>query len=219
MTTSPRLGFTELNLSETIPEPVVNEIARFVEQGSNRFIVKDKDIDDPPVSPSDGDAYIVATGSPSGDWSAWAGRIAFYENTGWLSIAPVEGMVAYVQDENGEYTYDGSIWVPSSGGLGSPVTTQSGTSYTAVLGDANTYIQFTNGSPITFTIPLNSSVAFPVGTVIEIEQNGAGALTVAPVSGSVTINSRGADLVLAGQYAVAALKKVATDTWTLTGDL
>jgi hypothetical protein len=35
----------------------------------------------------------------------------------------------------------------------------------------------------------------------------------------VTINSRGADLTLAGQYSVAALKKVGADTWTLTGDL
>jgi hypothetical protein len=102
--------------------------------------------------------------------------------------------------------------------LTNTVSTQSGTSYTAVLGDAGTYIQFTNGSSITFTIPPNSSVAFPIGTVIEMEQNGAGALTLAPGSG-VTINSRGADLTLAGQYAVAAVKKVATNIWTLAGDL
>lgn len=108
----------------------------------------------------------------------------------------------------------------ASGAAYSPtvVSSQSGTSYTAVIGDANGYIRFTNGSPVTFTIPPNSSVAFPVDTVIEMEQAGAGALTVAAGSG-VTINSRGTDLTLAGQYGVAALKKVATDTWTLTGDL
>jgi hypothetical protein len=99
-----------------------------------------------------------------------------------------------------------------------PSSAQSGTSYTAVLGDKNTYIRFTNASPVTFTIPPNSSVAFPIDTVIEIEQAGAGALTVAAGSG-VTINSRSADLTLAGQYAVAFLKKVATNTWTLNGDL
>jgi len=54
--------------------------------------------------------------------------------------------------------------------------------------------------------------------MIEIEQAGAGTLSVVAGAG-VTINSRGGDLVLAGQYAVAALKKVATDSWTLTGDL
>jgi hypothetical protein len=98
------------------------------------------------------------------------------------------------------------------------VSSQSGTSYTAVMGDAGTYIQFTSASAVTFTIPPHASVAFPVGTVIEFEQNGAGAVTVAPGS-SVIINSRGSDLTLAGQYAVAALKKVATNVWTLTGDL
>lgn len=101
---------------------------------------------------------------------------------------------------------------------GAAVSSQSGTSYTAVLADANTYIRFSNAGSITFTIPPNGSVAFPVGTVIEMEQAGAGALTVAPGSG-VTVNSRSADLTLAGQYAVAFVKKVATNTWTMNGDL
>ena len=102
--------------------------------------------------------------------------------------------------------------------VGVGVSSQTGTSYTAVLPDANTYIRHSNASAITFTIPPNSSVAFPVGTVIEMEQAGAGALSVAAGSG-VTINSRSSDLTLAGQYAVAFVKKVATDTWTMNGDL
>lgn|GEM_PF-5978079 len=102
--------------------------------------------------------------------------------------------------------------------VGAAVSAETGTSYTAVLADANTYIRFSNAGAITFTIPPNSSVAFPVGTVIEMEQAGAGALSVAAGSG-VTINSRSSDLTLAGQYAVAFVKKVATDTWTMNGDL
>lgn len=101
---------------------------------------------------------------------------------------------------------------------GLPVTTQSGTSYTAVLADANSYIQFTNGSAVTFTIPTNASEAFAVGAVIVIEQNGAGVVTIAP-AGGVTLNSRGALLNTAGQYAVAQVKKVATNTWTVIGDV
>lgn len=101
---------------------------------------------------------------------------------------------------------------------GSAVSSQTGTAYTAVLADAGKYIQFSNAAAITFTIPPNASVAFDIGTVIEVEQYGAGALTIAPGAG-VTINSRGSDYILAGRYAVAALKKVATNIWTLTGDL
>jgi hypothetical protein len=120
-----------------------------------------------------------------------------------------------------EVTLGTGLSMSSTGTLslaGFSVASQTGTTYTAVLGDASTYIQFSNAGAITFTIPPNSSVAFPVGTVIEMEQSGAGALSVAAGAG-VTINSRGADLTLAGQYAVASIKKVATDTWTLTGDL
>jgi hypothetical protein len=97
-------------------------------------------------------------------------------------------------------------------------SSQSGTSYTAVIGDANTFIRFTSASSVTFTIPPNSSVAFPVDTEIHFSQSGAGALSVAAGSG-VTINSRSSDLTLAGQYAVAFVKKVSTDTWLMNGDL
>lgn len=108
--------------------------------------------------------------------------------------------------------------VMEKSGVASAVTTQTGTAYTADLTDADDYIRFTNAAAVSFTIPPNSAEPFPLGTVIEMEQAGAGALSVVPGSG-VTINSRGADLTLAGQYSVAALKKVATDTWTLVGDL
>lgn len=105
----------------------------------------------------------------------------------------------------------------STGG-GGAVLTQVGTAYTAQLSDENNYIRFTNGSAVTFTIPANATVAFPVGTVIEFEQAGAGALTIAAAAG-VTIDSRAADYTLAGQYATGFVKKVDVNTWTLGGDL
>jgi len=101
---------------------------------------------------------------------------------------------------------------------GLPPKAEAGSSYTAALGDANSYVRFTSSSPVSFTIPPNSSVAFPLGTVIEVEQGGAGAVSIVAGAG-VTINSRASDLTLAGQYAVAFAKKVGTDTWTVNGDL
>jgi hypothetical protein len=103
--------------------------------------------------------------------------------------------------------------------VASPLTARANLGLKTVTSQTGTaYIQFSNASAISFTIPQNSSVAFPVGTVIEIEQAGAGALTVVQGTGT-TVNSRASDLTLAGQYAVAFLKKVATNTWTLNGDL
>lgn len=91
-------------------------------------------------------------------------------------------------------------------------------SYTLVLADAGKAVEVNSASAATVTVPPNSSVAFPAGTVVEVYQHGAGAVTVAAGVG-VTIRSRGGLLALAGQYASASLRKRGTDEWVLTGDL
>ncbi len=100
-----------------------------------------------------------------------------------------------------------------------PVVTnaQTGTSYTLAIADAGRAIEMNNASANTLTVPLNSSVAFPIGTVIDIFQTGAGQTTVA-ATGGVTINAR-PGLKLSGQWATATLIKRGTDTWLLTGSL
>jgi hypothetical protein len=90
-------------------------------------------------------------------------------------------------------------------------------SYTAVLADNGKLVEISNASANTFTIPLNSSVAFPVGTQLNILQTGAGQTTVA-ATGGVTINST-PGLKLRAQYSMATCIKRATDTWVLVGDL
>ena len=100
----------------------------------------------------------------------------------------------------------------------SPVTIQNGAAYTAVAGDRDSYIRFTSSLAVTFTIPANSVSPMPLGSEITFEQGGAGAVTAAAPAG-VIINRRGAVSATAGQFAVATLKKVGADVWTLTGDL
>lgn len=92
-------------------------------------------------------------------------------------------------------------------------------SYTAAIGDANTMVRMNSGSAMNFTVPPNSSVAFPLWSEINIAQAGVGGVTFVAGAG-VTINSRGGLVTIAGQYGAATLKKVASpDTWLLVGDL
>lgn len=114
---TPRLGAPELTSGQAVPETTVNEQARYAEQGAGAFIVKDKDLAAPPGAPAQGDAYIVAA-APTGAWTGWAGRIAFYMGTAWLSIVPIEGTEAYAQDENAKYRYSGAAWTAISTGTG-----------------------------------------------------------------------------------------------------
>lgn len=93
---------------------------------------------------------------------------------------------------------------------------QTGTSYTLVLADAGKLVELNNAAAITLTIPTNASVAFPVGTQVNILQTGAGQVTVS--GAGVTINGT-PGLKLRTQWASATLVKRGTDTWVIMGDL
>ena len=97
------------------------------------------------------------------------------------------------------------------------INTQTNT-YTFVLTDANKLVELDHASTKTFSIPLNSSVAFPIGTEIKLAQIGAGQLRIAALVGA-TLNSSGGKTKIAAQYGVAQLIKRATDEWYLFGDI
>lgn len=95
---------------------------------------------------------------------------------------------------------------------------QTGTTYTTVLADDGKLITCDNASPITVTIPPNGTVAYGIGTQINLMQLGAGQVTIAAGAG-VTLRSAGSKLKTNGQYAVATCCKIATDTWVVIGNL
>ena len=110
--------------------------------------------------------------------------------------------------------------VTCSGGISAPllINAQTGTTYTFVLTDGGKLVTASNGSAQTYTVPPNSSVAFPTGTTITIIGIGAGEVTLAQGSG-VTINSKDSEKAIDGQHASVTLIKPATDTWQLIGAL
>jgi hypothetical protein len=93
--------------------------------------------------------------------------------------------------------------------IGRGNNTQTG-SYTTVLTDAGKVITMSNASANTVTIPANSSVAYVIGTRINILNLGAGACT--PTAGAgVTINGTITALATNGS---ASVIKTATNTWS-----
>lgn len=105
----------------------------------------------------------------------------------------------------------------ASGSSSSTVNTQAGTTYTLVIGDANNFVEMTNGSANTVTIPTNASVAYPVGTSIVIIRTGAGTTTVEGDTG-VSINGVSAGSTDIGSaYQAVSLVKSGTDSWVANG--
>ena len=98
---------------------------------------------------------------------------------------------------------------------------QTGTTYTFVLADNGKLVTLSNASAITATVPLNSSVAYATGAIINIQQIGAGQVTIQGASG-VTITSTGATATTPktrAQYSAASIVKTGTDSWTVIGDI
>lgn len=89
---------------------------------------------------------------------------------------------------------------------------------TAVLGDAGAVVEMNVAGANTYTVPPNSSVAFPIKTRIDLFQLGAGQVTVTAGAG-VTIRSKGGNLKLSAQYCGATLYKRGTNEWVIIGDL
>ena len=93
--------------------------------------------------------------------------------------------------------------------------------YTAVIADAYQVIKLMNkGTAIAYKIPTNASVAFPIGTVLNILNIGAGLCTISAVTpGTTTVLSAGAVAAspTLAQYKSAACIKTGTDTWYVVG--
>jgi hypothetical protein len=86
--------------------------------------------------------------------------------------------------------------------------------YTFVLADTDSLLKSTSTTAVTYTIPLNTTVAFPVGRSIRGYQGAAGAITFAGASG-VTVNSYGGVKTTGGQFAQWEALKTGTNEWLL----
>jgi hypothetical protein len=91
-------------------------------------------------------------------------------------------------------------------------------SYTlSATSERDSLIEVNKSSGSTITIPLNSAVAFPVGTTLDILQTGTGQVTIAGDSG-VTVDAT-PGLKLRTRWSSATLFKRDTNVWVVFGDL
>lgn len=94
-----------------------------------------------------------------------------------------------------------------------PLNPQTGTAYTLVLTDQGKAVTMSNAAANILTIPLNSSVAFHIGTKLLVRQIGAGGTTVVGDGGVTVELDANASLVMDGAQQQILLHKTATDTW------
>ncbi|WP_136617075.1 DUF2793 domain-containing protein [Mesorhizobium sp. 10.2.3] len=118
MTTSNRLGITEMAETQNNRSVTVNAAIAALEAGAMCFPAVSIGDTAPPGSPAEGDLYVLGA-SPTGAWSGQGKHVAVYYNAAWFFLPPIEGAFAYAQDDNAYYFYNGSAWALFSGGGGS----------------------------------------------------------------------------------------------------
>lgn len=152
----------------------------------------------PPVSPSGGDTYIVATGG-SGAWGGHEAQVAAYMNGAWTFFPVALGLRAWFVNHGEFRDWNGSAWV-------SEVTSRNKGAMMAqwVSGAivANGTIYFAFKAPYAGTINSLDYVTGNGSFDVNIEINGTGvtSLTAVAVSSSTPANTAatGADTFSAG---------------------
>jgi hypothetical protein len=77
-------------------------------------------VNDPPISPTRGDRYIVDS-TPTGDWVGHEDEIVYCSNeTGpvWLFDTPSDGWICWVSNENSFYVFYSAAWNKYLGAVG-----------------------------------------------------------------------------------------------------
>lgn len=99
---------TNLWSSQKVKSEIYNAIRGLEWQDS----AKSKDQTTPPVSPSNGDRYIIPSGA-TGAWINKTNEIAHRNNSAWECYTPQVGWSIFIDDENKNYVFNGTSWVRS----------------------------------------------------------------------------------------------------------
>jgi hypothetical protein len=131
---------------------------------------------------------------------------------------PSGGTTGQVLAKNSNTDLD-THWIDAPTGANAPRTINTQTaSYTLQLSDAGVIVEMNVAGANNMTVPDNATVAFPLGTQVDISQYGAGQTTIVQGAG-VTVLSVNSNKKIAARYGTATLYKRATNEWVLTGNL
>ena len=157
--------------------------------------------------------FGTAVGAPdtAHSWFGWH----INSNAGVVSASQIA--IAFGTDLIVKYrTKTASVWGPWRNGS-TIVNNSTDAAYTFLASDSNTCHIVNTSAATTRTVPSDTTAPdIAIGDSIEVQNLGTGVVTFVEASG-VTIRSS-LTLVMHGQYSVCMLRKIAANTWVLTGE-
>jgi len=131
--------------------------------------------------------------------------------------------------DNTDLVKDGALAIRTLGEAidtsfkGVAINAQTVSSYTAVLADGlNKIVTMDFATANDFKIPTDASVAFPIGTVLNVYVKGAGTTTISAVTPGTTTISADAAVSTAPTLATkrsASCIKIAANSWIVVGNI
>jgi hypothetical protein len=112
--TTPRLGLPYVVAAQAQKHIPINEsLARL--DGLVQLAVESRAVAAQPASPVAGGVWILPAGATGAVWAGQpAGVMMRFEAGAWEALAPAEGVLAWVKDENQVVAHDGSAWAALS---------------------------------------------------------------------------------------------------------
>lgn len=165
------------------------------------------------------------TALEAGDLQASVQHALLYDGTSFVLLNPlsfslVNGTLSGTLSVTGALTLNGALTTDNTssdevGFKGLPQNAQAA-SYTCVLSDAGKHVSCANG--FTYTIPANSSVAYPIGTALTFVNATGAAATIAINTDTLTLagsGSTGSRTI--GAWGMATALKVGSTSWLISG--
>lgn len=111
---TPRLGLPYVVAAQAQKHIPINEsLARL--DGLVQLAVESRAVSAQPASPAGGGVWILPASATGAAWAGQpAGTLMRFEAGAWEALAPAEGVLAWVKDENQMVAFDGAAWTPLS---------------------------------------------------------------------------------------------------------
>ena len=228
-TTTPQTTYTSVSATTTNPNPIILDSGgrlpedMWLSQGNlYRFVLKDAN--DIQIGEYDDISGINDISTQSVAWSTITGKpttVAGYGITDALTITAAATAYAPITSPTftGTPTISDNASPSANYSVGykeAPPVSKSA-NYQLVASDSGKSILM-NGTSLTLTIPANSAVAFPVGTVIIVVNLNATALSIAITTDTLTLaNSTTTGTRTLAQNGLATCVKIGATSWLISG--
>ncbi len=113
MTDTPNLGLPYIDGSQAQKHVTHNEALRILD-AAIQIGVLDLTLTTPPLSPAEGERYVVASGA-TGDWAGKDDAIATWQDGAWAFLTPKAGWCIWSAADESLFVFDGAAWQGAGG--------------------------------------------------------------------------------------------------------